>query len=203
MQQESLGVRLLVIGSLVVLLSVTASAQERVAQLTSVTGTVEIRRAGSDRIDLARQLGPRVRNGSVFAEDVISTGAASSATIVFSDGSELQLAEQTSLSIREGTLPTAAATGHQTVGRTIKVLAGKVLADIVPGGTVATEFETPSGVAAVKGTKLTVEVGDPRQSIDRCQGHAQPDPAPPPAASSPPPGIPRSPQRPWTTEPGS
>ena len=64
----------------------------------------------------------------------------------------------TSLAIREGTEVTAQ--GQQaTAGRTIKVLAGKVAAEIIPGGSIATQFETPTGVAAVKGTVLVIEVG--------------------------------------------
>ncbi len=154
--------RLAFVAVAVLVLSVgAAGAQERVAQLTKVSGSVEIERATSGAVDVARQLGPRIRNGSVYANDVVNTGPSASAKIVFSDGSEVELQEKTSLSIREGTTPTAGAAGSDTAGRIIKVLAGKVLADIVPDGKIATEFETPSGIAAVKGTRLVIEVDEP------------------------------------------
>jgi hypothetical protein len=152
----------ILLGTALLLLNSPAHAQSRVAQLTTVSGKVEIQRADSNKIDVARQLGPRVRNGSVFANDIVSTGPDANAKIVFSDGSEVKLVENTSLSIRESKVPDAGPAGKQAVGRTIKVMAGKVLADVIPGGTIITRFETPSGVAAVKGTSLTIEVGEPQ-----------------------------------------
>jgi hypothetical protein len=145
---------------MVVLVAMPAAAQERVAQLTKVDGEVNITRAADGTVDTARQVGPRVRNGSVFPGDVVKTESAASATLVFSDGSEIRLVEATALTIQE-TDVSALVEGSETkqaAGRRIRVLAGKVFADIVPGGTLATEFETPSGVAAVKGTTLSIEV---------------------------------------------
>ena len=146
--------------AITVLVCVPAAAQERVAQLTKVDGTVNITRAADGTVVNARQVGPRVRNGSVFAGDVVSTEAAATATLVFSDGSEIRLVEGTALTIQE-TDVSALVEGSETkqaAGRRIRILAGKIFADIVPGGTLATEFETPSGVAAVKGTTLSIEV---------------------------------------------
>jgi hypothetical protein len=145
---------------LMVLVAMPAGAQERVAQLTKAAGSVTITRALDGTVDEARQIGPRVRNGSVFAGDVVGTDTGASATVVFSDGSEIRLEESTALTIQETDVSALVASGEreQAVGRRIKVLAGKVFADIVPGGTIATEFETPSGVAAVKGTTLSIEV---------------------------------------------
>jgi hypothetical protein len=154
----------ILLGTALLLLNSTAHAQNRVAQLTSVSGTVKIERADSDKVDIARQLGPRVRNGSVFANDIVSTGASANAKIVFSDGSEVRLVENTSLSIRESEVPVASSGRKKAIGRTIKVMAGKVMADVIPGGTIVTRFETPSGVAAVKGTSLTIDVGEPQSN---------------------------------------
>ena len=137
-----------------------AQAQERVAQLTTVSGSVTVTRAADGAVDTAQQVGPRVRNGSVFPGDVVATEAGASAKLVFSDGTELRLEEGTALTIQPLDVSTLLAQGErqQVVGRRIKVLAGKVFAEVVPGGAVATEFETPSGVAAVKGTTLSIEV---------------------------------------------
>jgi hypothetical protein len=138
----------------------TASAQDRLAQLTKVSGTVKITRSADGTVDEARQAGPRVLNGSVFGGDVVSTTAGAEATLAFSDGSSVALNESTSLTVQELDRSKLVGSGgiEKPIGRRIKILAGKILADVVPSTTVATEFETPSGVAAVKGTRLVIEV---------------------------------------------
>jgi hypothetical protein len=146
--------------AILVLAGAGVMAQERAAQLTKVDGAVTITRVADGSVDEAKQVGPRVRNGSVFAGDVVKTAGGATATLVFSDGSELKLEEGTGLTIAEVDLSTIAAEDAEgkTTGRRIKVLAGKVWADVVPGSAILTEFETPSGVAAVKGTSLSIEV---------------------------------------------
>ncbi len=138
---------------------------ERVAQLSKVTGEVEITRAEDDRVDRAIQLGPRVRGGSVFAGDVVATGAGAVATLVFSDGTRVDLHENTRLTVKEVDLSQLYAEGERDkpIGRTIKLLAGEIYSEIVENPEIATEFETPSGVAAVKGTKISLSVR-PRRS---------------------------------------
>jgi hypothetical protein len=149
-----------IVVAILLLAAAGAMAQERAAQLTKVDGPVSITRVTDGSVDQATQMGPRVKNGSVFAGDVVKTDSGAKATLVFSDGSELKLEPQTSLTISEVDLSTvaAAAAEGRTTGRRIKVLAGKVWADVVPGSAILTEFETPSGVAAVKGTSLSIEV---------------------------------------------
>ena len=138
-----------------------AFAQERVAQLSTVSGDVTIARVSDGSVDAAKQMGPRVRNGSVFAGDRVATAANSTATLVFSDGSQIELKPKTQLSVREVDLRALMASGKKAkpFGRTIKILAGDVLAKVIPNPEIATEFETPSGVAAVKGTTLAISVG--------------------------------------------
>ncbi len=142
------------------LLAFPAIAEERIAQLSQVAGEVEITRAEDGRVDAARQLGPRVRGGSVFAGDVIATGAGSAATMVFSDGTRVELKENTRLTVKEVDLSQSFAQGEsdKPIGRTIKLLAGDIFSEIVKNPQIATEFETPSGVAAVKGTRITLSV---------------------------------------------
>lgn len=136
-------------------------AQERVAQLSAVSGAVTVTRAQGGAVDEARQVGPRVQNGSVFANDVVATGAGATASLVFTDGSEVKLKESTRLRIREVDFAAQVAAGtiDKPIGRIIQVMAGDIWTHVVPNPTVATEFETPSGVAAVKGTTLTISVG--------------------------------------------
>jgi hypothetical protein len=143
-------------------LSRDASAQERVAQLSKVSGNVRVVRSTDGTVDEATQAGPRVRGGSVYPGDVVSTGPASLATMLFSDGSQIDLKEKTSLTVREIDLASLIRAGKsdKPVGRKIKILAGNVWTNVVPNPKVATEFETPSGVAAVKGTTFTLSVGE-------------------------------------------
>ena len=145
--------------ALTLLLSIAAAAagEDRVAQLSKVTGNVTIRRDGGT-VDTARQQGPRVMNGSVFAGNVVATDPGGSATMLFTDGSTIDLKANTRLTVREIEGSPEAVKQQKRLGRVLKVFAGDVFAHVVPNPEVATEFETPSGVAAVKGTTLELSV---------------------------------------------
>ena len=138
----------------------TALAQERVAQLSQVAGKVTIGRAGNGKVDEARALGPRILNGSVFAGDVVVTDPGATATVLFTDGTAVEVKEKTRLTIEEHDLSALMKAGKaaKPKGRTIRVLAGDILAKVAPNAEIATEFETPAGVAAVKGTELSISV---------------------------------------------
>ena len=144
----------------VLALAFPVTAQERVAQLSEASGAVTIERATGGTVDQARQQGPRVRNGSVYSGDVVTTGEDGTTTMVFTDGSEIKLKPGTSLKVRQVDFSKLMAEGHveKPTGRVIQVMAGSVWMHIVPNPQLATEFETPSGVAAVKGTTLTISV---------------------------------------------
>ncbi len=151
-------------GLAVAVLAVLASpaiGQERVAQLSKAAGGVSITRAADGSVEQARQVGPRVRGGSVFAGDEVATGAGASASMVFSDGTKVDLAEGTTLTVQEVDFSALVAAGERDkpVGRVIKILAGEIYSEIADNPSIATEFETPSGVAAVKGTKISITVG--------------------------------------------
>jgi hypothetical protein len=135
-----------------------ASGEDRIAQLSKVGGNVTIRRAAG-AIETAKQQGPRVVNGSIFAGDEIGTDSGASATMLFTDGSTVDLKEKTRLTLREvDHSATVSAQQPKRFGRVLKVLAGDVLTHVVPNPEIATEFETPSGVAAVKGTTFEISV---------------------------------------------
>ncbi len=146
---------------LLLALRTSALAEERVAQLSKADGTVSITRAGDGKVEEARMAGPRVRNGSVFAGDIVSSGPGGTATMLFTDGSQVEIKEKTSLTVHEVDLVALArgAKPAKPIGRKIKVLAGNIWTNVIPNPQIATEFETPSGVAAVKGTTLTIGVG--------------------------------------------
>jgi hypothetical protein len=79
--------------------------------------------------------------------------------MLFTDGTTIDLKELTRLTVREvERAPGAATQQGKRLGRVLKLLAGDVLAHVVPNPEVATEFETPSGVAAVKGTTFELSV---------------------------------------------
>lgn len=143
------------------IIAIPAAAQERVGQLSKAVGEVNITSAEDGRVDQARQVGPRVRGGSVFAGDEIGTGASASATLVFSDGTKVDLAASTRITVQEVDLSELVAAGEKDkpIGRVIKILAGDIYSEIADNPSIATEFETPSGVAAVKGTKVAITVG--------------------------------------------
>ncbi len=155
--------RPLAIAAVLLLLALPALGQDRVAQLSKVSGPVEITRAADGAKDQARQVGPRVRGGSVYAGDVVATLAGGTATMAFGDGTRVEMAESTSLTVREVDLSAMVIAGQREkpLGRRIKILAGDVYSEIVENPGILTEFETPSGVAAVKGTKLSISVGRP------------------------------------------
>jgi len=141
-------------------LSISAYSQERVAQLSKVDGGVTITKAESPDVREAKQVGPRVKNGSVYAGEVVATDKSGTATLWFSDGSEVQLKPGTKLSIQELDFASLVKSGQKDkpAGRKIKVLAGNIWTHVIPNPQIATEFETPSGVAAVKGTELEIGV---------------------------------------------
>ena len=142
------------------LVSATAAAEDRVAQLSKASGEVTITRAADGKVETARQAGPRVVGGSVFPGDVVHTGAGT-ATMLFTDGTQVELKEKTTLTVREQTLVAVGGKKpEKPIGRKIKVLAGNIWTNVIPNPQIATEFETPSGVAAVKGTTLTISVGE-------------------------------------------
>ncbi len=164
MAQQS---RLIFVIAIAVALAVTAPvvAQERVGQLSEASGKVTIEREADGSLDEARQQGPRVRNGSVFGGDIVATADDGAATLVFTDGSEIKLKPSTKLSVREIDFAELMAKGHvaKPTGRVIQIIAGDVWMHIVPNPELATEFETPSGVAAVKGTTLSISVEEPKE----------------------------------------
>jgi len=142
------------------LTALPALAQERVAQLTKVTAEVSITRAEDQRVEQAVQVGSRIRGGSVFGGDLVATGAGASATLVFSDDTRVDLAENTRLAVEEVDLSELVAAGRsdKPIGRRIKLLAGDIYSEIAENPAIATEFETPSGVAAGKGTRIALSV---------------------------------------------
>ena len=148
-------------GALIVFLALPAAAQDRVAQLSKVTGEVSVTRAADGSVEAARQVGPRVRGGSIFPGDEIAAGAEANATLVYTDGSRFNLAAESRVVVEKDvdlSAEFAAGKAETPIGRRIKLLAGEIYSEIAPNPQVVTKIETPSGVAAVRGTKFRVSV---------------------------------------------
>jgi hypothetical protein len=141
-------------------LAASEARAQAVANVTAFKGKIAILEAGTKATREVAYIGTttRVRNGSLANGDQISTiGADSEATVQFADGSIVKFNPSTQAAINEAPSTGTKKEGSRPVSRRIKVLVGKVWGDIKPNQTILTEFETPSGVAAVRGTQ--VEIG--------------------------------------------
>ena len=133
--------------------STTAAWAEGIATVTDAKGDVTVGSAKVARIGSTN----RFRGGMINANDSITTGADGEATIELADKSVLKIGENAKLSISEMKSTGSVAMG-KAMTRTVKVAAGKVYGDIKPNSGVFTQFDTPSGVAAVRGTTLEIVV---------------------------------------------
>jgi len=139
------------------------SQEERLAVVSRYNGEVKIQHGGAWKT--ATKIGNRIRNSSVYNGDTVLTMPGSDVDLVFSDNSTLKVEADTTLTIstrqitaedraKEGFVTNVAGT-RQEVVRNINVKVGKLWAHITPGKSVLTEFESPTGVASVRGTTLT------------------------------------------------
>lgn len=113
------------------------------AALVKVSGVVQVRRAGSDRWELARGLPEEL-----LPDDSVRTGQRAQATVAFADGSHVELGAAAVLTLDE------AATGRSAVKLGFGVL--KAYVEKLAGRRF--EVQTPTAVCAVRGTEFRVEV---------------------------------------------
>lgn len=152
--------------------------QERLAVVSKYEGEVKVEH--ESRTKTVKKIGNRIRNSAVYEDDSVMTMHASSADLVFSDNTSLEIDEDTSLTIStkemsgeeraEGGFIRQVSGGQSGIVRNISVKAGKFLANITPSKSVLTEFETPTGVALVRGTAFTLAYIGGVTSIDLTQG---------------------------------
>ena len=139
------------------LLSLPPSAlaqQMPYATLTKVEGTVMVRSQVSPSTGEWRQV--TELNHPLYREDEIKTDTGTAEITYADDESFIILEEKTEISLHEGSkqrkilgIPT-----DKYISRTIKVVRGKLSADIKERKDLVTEFESPTVLAAVRGTKL-------------------------------------------------
>ncbi len=154
------------------------SQEERIAVVSEYEGDVMVQHETLWKT--VKQIGNRIRNSAIYEEDSVRTMPASTADLVFNDNTSLKIDEDTSLTIRtremSGDEETESGFIRKVSGkqggvvRNINIKAGKFLANITPSKSVLTEFETPSGVASVRGTMFTLAYVGGVTSIDLTEG---------------------------------
>jgi len=137
---------------LVIVVSLSTYAEvprEQVGSITNVEGVVQILRPGQE---ITAEKGLRL-----FMADVVSTGADGVAGIVLRDDTTLSLGPNSELKMSAFKFKP----DEGVLGMTISIVKGTLvyisgqIAKLSPG---AAKIETPAGVAAVRGTKVLVEV---------------------------------------------
>lgn len=138
-------------------------AQERIAVISKFTGDIKVLHEGKELA--VKKVGPRILNSSLSDGDTLITGKGATVEILYADGSTVKVEENASLDLgtKELSEDEQAVTG-KSVARVITIKSGKVWGSINKSKTVLTEFETPSGVAMVRGTEIGLDV-DPDTSV--------------------------------------
>ncbi len=152
--------------------------EERLAVITKFTGKVQVRH--KLMLKPVTQVGNRIRNSSIYNRDAVITKAASTAVLLFNDNTSFKISEESNILIgtkdvtgrdrAQRKLTRKVAFTKQSVVRNINVNVGKLLANITPSDSVLTEFETPTGVASVRGTELDISYIAGITSISLYQG---------------------------------
>lgn len=147
----------------ILLASFVLAAQEgnRKASLKSIIGEVKIRRGSSPKWLPARP------NMPLRPKDAVRTFVESEAVIRTSEGTIIKLGENATFEIQKlsGTTGGASKTS-------VKILTGSLAANVkkLVGAKSSFEFETPTAVAAIRGTKLGIDVKDSKTSVKVYEG---------------------------------
>lgn len=124
-----------------------ASAQTMAGSISAMTGTATITRGGAAI--------PAAYGIKVDVGDRIVTGAGSNVTVTLGDGSQIEVADSSNLTIDENTLN---ADGSRASTR-VSLLGGMVrsLVRSTPGRAPNFEVHTPNAVASARGTSYDVD----------------------------------------------
>lgn len=138
-----------------------AQQSNRKASLKSIIGEVKIRRGNSPKWVPARP------NMPLKPKDAVRTFVESEALIKTSEGTVIKLGENATFEIQKlsGTI------GGQSK-TSVKILTGSLGANVkkLVGSSSSFEFETPTAVAAIRGTKLGIDVKDSKTSVKVYEG---------------------------------
>ena len=157
---------------------VLSQQEERLAVVSEYEGDVKVVHEAISKT--VKKIGNRIRNSAVYKDGSVMTMHKSTADLVFNDNTSLEIDEDTSLTISsremsgeekaEGGFIRQVSGKQGGVVRNINVKVGKFMANITPSKSVLTEFETPSGVASVRGTAFKFAYVGGVTSIDLTQG---------------------------------
>lgn len=134
-------------------------------RLLSVYNAVTLRQGNQDRT--------AVPGDQLQAGDVLTTASGASATLEIEDGSRILVRPGTSLSLVRAEGPQFGKDGRAVVLR-LQLLQGaieSIVKPVRPGGRF--EIETPSGVAAVRGTEYRVSATSASTTSEVVTGHVQ------------------------------
>ena len=129
--------------------ALAASQEESVGSITDVTGTVHLLRGEKE---VVAEKGARL-----YSSDVIRTGQEAGIGVVLTDDTTLSLGPSTEMKMSEFEFEP----DEGILGMTLSLAKGTLvyisgqISKLAPG---SAKIETPAGVAAVRGTKLMVEV---------------------------------------------
>ena len=138
---------------------------QRVAQAGAMSGTVEVQRGGQGNFK------PLSSGQIVAVGDVVRTGKNSGAEFTWADKTRWKLAPNTQLAVAKASLNST----KKTEISQFRLDAGKVFVRIVKSLTPDSKFEveTPTAVAAVRGTVFSVEVKDGKTNVETFAGHVR------------------------------
>ncbi|MBN1759907.1 MAG: FecR domain-containing protein [Chitinispirillaceae bacterium] len=147
----------------IALLPLPITAQNTVtAKVTHLVGTVEVRSKTAASWRPAR-LGMTVKEKGdirVFVE--------SEAEVTFTDGTKLKIGENSVVTLSR----MKTESGGESSQSTVKILSGKVWGNVkkLTSSRSEFDFETPTAVASIRGTRLGIEVGKRRTTVDVYEG---------------------------------
>ena len=141
------------------------SQADRIAVVSTFEGQIKIKHGGVWKTVTKR--GNRMKNSAIYSDDTVLTMPGSSAVLIFSDNSRLEVKESTTMSIfeelisdetvQQGHVTNVSGVQKKDIVRDIKLKAGGIWANITPSKSVLTNFETASGIASVRGTTVTFD----------------------------------------------
>lgn len=138
-----------------------AQSGERKCRIKSIVGEVKVRRSSSSKWIKARP------NMPLKEKDAVRTFVESQAEIEISDGSLINLEENTTFELSSYTV------GNKGAEKTgLKILSGNLMANVkkLVNSKSKFEFETPTAVAAIRGTRVGFEVEKTKTNIEVYEG---------------------------------
>jgi len=146
LRQKKTGILIQVLALATFLFSLSLFADElQAAQLSAFAGTVKI-------IDQSGGSRPAAVGAEIMGEEIIETGAKSKATVLFDDGSRLELGQSTRMKVNDEVTTGAAS---------VMLYLGRLFAHIVPVQSTEPVFsvQTLTSTAGVRGTEFEVAAG--------------------------------------------